>query len=851
MLSVALQGLRGRKGPFAGAFIALAVAAALVMACGTLLQAGVRSTPPVERYAGAPIVVGGIQKARVNVGSQNEDSVALFERARVPASLVAHIAAVPGVRRAIADISVPAQLRGPVGTIDGPTGHPVALHPWASAALTPYALQSGRPPARPHEVVIDWGLAQRGRLQLGQRVQLASNAPAQSMSVVGIARTSVPVTRQGVIFTSFATAQRLAAVPGRVDAVGIIATPGTDQHTLADRVRKVVDGREHVVTGSERGDVEHLENIEAREAVTAIGATFGGLALLIAMFVVANTIGLSVLLREREVALLRAVAATPKQVRQMIRWETVLVGLVASAAGVLPGALLAGALGHALSDRGIAPEDMHVAVGAVPIVVAIASSVLTALLAVAAAGRRAARVRPTLALRESAGTARLIGPLRALAGIGAIAGAIGLLIAAAASNNPTSASEMAAGTSFALVLATAFLGPLVVRTAAAFARVVFGRSSRGVSAFLAISNMRTAAGRFGSAMTPLVLTVAVSSTLLFSATTRERATVEQENQRVVADLVLQSNGVGIPSSAVDEARHVPGVATALGVGETTLGPGLGSKYTAAQGAIVDPRGIDRVLDLDVRSGSLSDMRDDTVALSKAQAALGDASVGDRARVVLGDGAVRQVRVVAIYDRSLGFGDVVLPTAMTAGHLTSPLLTSVLIRLAPGASAKNVASRLRAIAGHYPDVTVGDRHAHAARVDRNRESDDWLLRILAGIIFVFTAVAIVNTLMMIALHRTRELALLRLVGGTRRQVLAMARWEGGLTVALGLGIGAAIALITLVPTSIILTGSKVPYAPAGLLALVLGSSAAIGLLATQVSTRIALRPRAVRAISGAD
>src|SRR3954451_2678077 len=236
MLSVALQGLRGRKGPFAGAFIALAVAAALVMACGTLLQAGVRSTPPVERYAGAPIVVTGLQKARVNVGSQNEDGVALFERARVPGSLVAQIAAVPGVRSAIADISVPAQLRGPVGTIDGPTGHPIALHPWASAALTPYALQSGRPPAGPHEVVIDSGLADRGRLNVRERVQLASHAPAQSMSVVGIARTSVPVTRQGVIFTSAATAQRLAAVPGRVDAIGVRPASGMDERTVIDRM---------------------------------------------------------------------------------------------------------------------------------------------------------------------------------------------------------------------------------------------------------------------------------------------------------------------------------------------------------------------------------------------------------------------------------------------------------------------------------------------------------------------------------------------------------------------------------------------------------------------------------------
>jgi putative ABC transport system permease protein len=137
------------------------------------------------------------------------------------------------------------------------------------------------------------------------------------------------------------------------------------------------------------------------------------------------------------------------------------------------------------------------------------------------------------------------------------------------------------------------------------------------------------------------------------------------------------------------------------------------------------------------------------------------------------------------------------------------------------------------------------------VDANREANNWLFRILSVIIFVFTAIAVVNTLTMIALHRTRELALLQLVGGTRRQVLAMARWEGGMVVALGVGIGAAIALITLIPTSNVVSGSPIPYAPLGLIVLVLGASAAVGLLATQFATRLALRPRPVDGIGLRD
>ena len=850
MLRVAFQGLRGRKGPFVGAFLALAVAAALVMACGTLLQAGVQSKSPVERYSAAPIVVAGDQNETVNAGTDAEDSIPLFERARVSSSLVPRLAAVAGVRHAIGDVTVPAALLGSRGAVDGPTGHPNAVHPWETAALTPYTLRSGRAPKAADELVIDAGLARRGGLSVGRRVRLASNGPARVMTVVGIAATGAKVERQGVMFVTTDEAERLAALPGRVDAIGIVPTPGVDRGALADRVEQVLSGRGRVVTGSERGDVEHIENIEAKEAVTAIGGTFGGLALLIAMFVVASTIGLSVLQRQREVALLRAVAATPKQVRRMIRWEALLVGLTASAVGVVPGALLASALGNALVDHGIAPEDLVVRPGVIPVIAAVASSVLTALIAVAAAGRRAARVQPTQALQESATEPRLIGPVRILAGLVALGGALALISLSAGASNPNTVADAAVGVSFALVLAVAFLGPLVARLAALIIRPLLARTD-SVGGFLAISNIRASSRQFASAVTPLVLTVALSSTMVFVATTREHASSEQLDKRVTASLVLQSNGPGIPRSVVDDVRGISGVGTAVGTAATTLGPGLGSKYKTVPAAVVDPENLDRVLDLDVQSGSLSRLGDGRIALSETRADTAHAKVGDRVKIVLGDGADRQAQVVATYKRDLGFGDAVLPTATAAAHMTSPLLDTVLIQTAPGASPAQVQARLRPLLARYPGLTVGDRQDLAIRVDSDRAANDWLFRILAAIVFAFTAIAVVNTLMMIGLHRTRELALLRLIGGTARQVKSMARWEAGILIALGLGLGGAIALITLIPTASVISGSPIPYAPIGLVALVFGSSAAVAWLGSQLATRLALRSRPVEAIGLRD
>ena len=140
MLRLAILSARGRLGTFTGALVALFAAAVLAMAWGMQLESILRTHPPVERYAGAAAVVTGQQ----TVGADHD--VPLSERARVSSALTARLAAVPGVRAAIGDVSVPARL-----------GDRAAVaHGWSSAALTPYVL-SRRTPARP---------ARRGRHRL-------------------------------------------------------------------------------------------------------------------------------------------------------------------------------------------------------------------------------------------------------------------------------------------------------------------------------------------------------------------------------------------------------------------------------------------------------------------------------------------------------------------------------------------------------------------------------------------------------------------------------------------------------------------------------------------------------------
>jgi putative ABC transport system permease protein len=815
MLRLGILTARGRLGAFIGAFVALMAAAVLTMAWGMQLEGVLRGQPPVERYAGAVAVVTGQQ----DVGADHD--VPLTERARVASDLATRLAAVPGVKAAIGDVSVPVQL----GDRDA------FAHGWDSAALTPYVLTEGRAPVRPGEVVTGYPAA------LGARMPLASTERARRVTVVGVARPRHAVSQQRAIFLTDAEATRLAGHPGRVDAIGVLAEPGFDPARL-----DAAAGGADVLTGDARGRAENLELHQARTTLIPVTAAFGGLAMFIAMFVVASTMGLSIQQREREIALLRAVAATPGQVRRMIGWEAVIVALIGSAAGIWPGAVLGEELGQALVRHGIMPPTFTVEADWMPAVAAIGGGITVALLAVMAAGRRAARVRPTVALTNATVEPGLVGPGRMFGGLLALAGAVPLFLVSTTSRMPETAAATSVMTALMLVLAAGFLGPIAARVVS---RVVGPplATLAPVGGFLASANVGAATRLFSSASTPLVLSVAVSCTMLFSSTTIDHAVTQERHAGLSGELALTSSGPGLPAAALADVRATPGVRSAVALTPTTLGPSLGASDDVVPAQVLDgERGGG--LDIGVTAGSLTALHGDAIALGRHRADAANAGVGDRVAVTLGDGTRAHATVVAIYSRQLGFGDALLAPELAAGHRTSPLVGTILVQTDRPAT---VARHLRALARQYPGLRVSDRTTLASATDADRELNRWLGPIFVAMLFGFTSIAVVNTLAMIGLRRGRELGLLRLVGATRRQVRSMARWEAGLIIAIGLGLGLAIAATALLPLSHALTGSLRPYIPTGWLVGILGGSALLALVALALPTRRALRSRPVEAI----
>ncbi|MFI0815963.1 ABC transporter permease [Streptomyces sp. NPDC021098] len=843
--------LRERKAGLVGAFVALVGASALVTAFGILLQSGIGSGVPTQRYAGAAVVVSGEQTFKVRDGKTKEKPLA--EPAALDRGLVREIARVPGVRKAVGDISFPAQVvNGSGDLVDGDNDRPSTGHGWDSAVLGPFELTGGRAPERTGEVVLDEHLAERAELAPGDRVKLATTQSAARFTVTGIARLKSADTqlRSAPIFFTESDATRLSRDPGRVQAVGVIATSGTDAEKLAERIEDALPGQAvSTRTGSDRSQVENPDVANAREELQELAGSLGATVILIVMIVVASTLALNVHQRRRELALLRAIAATPRQVYKMMAAEALLVSGVATVLGCFPGILVAQLMRAALTTIGMVPEDFALSYGPVPMLVAVAAGIIAAEVAALGVARRAVAIRPVEAMGEAAVDQPKLGRGRVTLGV-----ALFLLGVAAALLPLFFGSIFAvagAGTGgLVMVIAVLLLSPPVVSLSThLLARPVRGRT--GPHGRLAVANTRANARRLAAGIGPLTLAIGFAMVQLFIPTTTAEAARDQAEQGTVADFTLSGAAGGVPVPAATDAARLPGVAAATGVVRVELSasrPLWGSPEIfeyQAQG--VTPEGLEKTMDLKVTDGSVNRLREGTVALSSGAADTLGVSVGEQARLHLPDGVEAKPVVVAVYQRGLGFGDVTLPQSTVFQHSNRRVDDSVFVKATPDADKDKVKAALDDLGERYPGTDVLDDAGMSAAQEDRAASSVLTSALPLALVFGYLAIAVANTLVMATLSRVREFALLRLVGAPARQVTLMMRVETVIVVITAVVIGSAVPLLPLVTVSLGLTGSPWPYIPPLLYSGIVAAAAVIGALAILLPTRWALGTAPVHAI----
>ncbi|MFI9759566.1 ABC transporter permease [Streptomyces sp. NPDC051963] len=819
---LARAAVRFKPASFAGTFVALMMAALIVSACGILLETGARASVPPERYAKAPVVAAADQYARFVTGGGDSRSVSadlLPDTARVDAALADRAARAPGAQAAVPDFTFP--VRQGDGALTG--------HGWGSHAFTGAALTSGAAP-RTGEVVLDAAAARSAKAGVGDTVTLETATGRADFRASGLAKAGAGDTAEGATgWFADAQSSTLAGHPGKADAIAVLARDGVEADALAAEVKKALAGSDAKVhTGDDRGAVEDSGLGYAKEMLTGLGGSFGGVAAMVAVFTASGTVALSVAQRAREFALLRAVGATPRQIRRAVAAEALLVAPAAGLVGCLPGIGLAHWWFGQLKDRGAIPEAVDLHVSWIPLVIAVGTGLLTALAAGWAAGRRPAKIKPGQALTEASVQRLRPGVIRTVLGLGALVGG-GFLTVVAARSAGEDAANVALGVVMLFMLAVALLGPLVAWLCAA----LFGlpMSGGGASASLAAANSRTNARRLASAITPIVLAMAFASTLVFMHTSESHVAAKQLRAGVTADHVI-TDPAGLPADAVARAARAPGVDAAVGLLDTQVLVAVGSgggrwlQASPTQGISGSGAQLAKVQDLDVRSGSLDRVGKGRVAIDKTLATSAKAEVGDKLTVYLPDGTKTGPEVVAVYGRGLGLAAVTMDRASLAAHVTSGFDSTLLVR---GGDATDLAALGK----------VTDASGYAVEQSTDRELNAWANYTMAGVLGGFAAVAAVNTLVMTVLDRRRELGMLRLVGSTRRQVMRMLRWEGLLVAVAGIVLGTAIAAATLIPMMRGLTG-EAPYVPPLVYAAFVGGAVGLGLLAVTLPARAALR-----------
>ena len=881
--------LRHRPGPLVGTFVALCMAALVVTIATTMGWLGFTLKIPTDRLAATTAVVTGPQHVQVATGSgkhTSDETVTLKAYHRVPVTLASELAAVPGVAAAVPDRSVPVALQLPGGRIVTGTGaNPVTGHGWDSAVLAPFTLASGQQPTGPDQLVVGTGLARQAGLTVGSTVRVVGR-DLRPFQVVGLADSAAGNPADDwTVFFSDAEAAALYGHPGQADLIGVVAKPGASVPAVDAAVQQVATAHgASVATGADRGKVDDLAAATDGTTLRAISLGAGIDLAAIALFVVAGAVALSVAQRSRTLALLRAVGATPSQVRRMVALELGVIGAVAGLVAYLPGVWLSSLAARGMASHQFLPPGTGIPVTPWILLIAVGAGVVVAELSGFVATRRAGRTPPAAAVAGSRTERRWPGPIRLVLGLIALGGGVTLgVFALGQATSPADQLNLALMMLLCLLVAVALLGPLLVAAAELVVRLPL-RALSPVAGRLAAAEVRGRPRRMASAVMSVALAVAFLGAVYVIDATASHASAVQGPQRMAASQVLTAPGPGLAPASLTAVRAIPGVRVAVGVTPTTVvlpggtgngtlqaeavtggGPGAGPGGGGSSSDV--PGAVPAVLRLGVTSGSLAHFGPGDIALSRLAASQAGGGghrvhVGQTVTAHLADGTPYRATVSAIYSRSFGFADVVVPWgAAGGGHMGTTTLGQILVADSGGtvstpgtgtagsagmagsagtSGAAGADQALSALADQYPGLQAAPRSAVNAHYEQLTGQTSYLNNIIIVLILALAAVTLVNTLVVSTLERRDGLRMLWRIGTTRGQLLASMAWQSVVVGVVGVVLGVATGAAAVIGVSKALTDSWQPYVPWPTVVAVLAGVLALSAVATLGPTMGLLR-----------
>ncbi|MFF4950897.1 ABC transporter permease [Streptomyces chattanoogensis] len=759
------------------------------------------------------------------------------------AALANKIRALPGVA------SVRATVNGQA-TLAGKDGRPVnADSSWQNLATnylpgkdgkdSHFPLKEGRGPVNDGELALDAKTAQKAGYRIGDTVRFATDGPALTKKLVGIVTTDDPRITAGGTLTLFdtTTAQKLFHTPGRFHEIAVAAQPGTDEHALTARVQALLPEKGAMATsGADLAARQSKQIAETTTRLTKSLLAFAGIALFVGVFLIANTFTMLIAQRSREIALLRAVGASRRQVVRSVLIEAALVGLGASAAGFALGLGIATALHPLLSTNGAELPDGPLVISPTAPLASLAVGVVVTVLAAWLPSRKAAKIAP-VAVLSSAG---LVPPARSLKVrtiLGTLLTGLGVAVMLYVSTLKTSKETnlMTAMLGGALTLCGMIvLAPLLSRPLITLAGKVTTRFF-GISGKLAQQNALRNPRRTAATASALMIGLALITGLTVGGYSTQQALDKEATQGLAADYKVSNSAYrGLDATAADKISKLPGVAAAAPVTSTNLD--IQGTFATITGT--DPRALGTAADLNFQAGSLRDIGPGKVAVSDTFAQQAGLHVGDKVDADLstgqGDKIRKKLAVVGIYTKTRAVYDALGTVADVLPSTATHTLDNVLVKAEPGKAA-GLEPQIRKALGNSPLLKVQNQEQ---LITADSGSLTTVLNMLYGLLAMAVVIAVlgvINTLAMSVFERTREIGMLRAIGLDRAGIRQMIRLESvvisvfGALLGIGTGIFLAWAAGGMTSSSMPLYETALPWAKLGLfvaLALLIGVLAAI-------------------------
>lgn len=782
MLQIALRGVKNNP------FRYLATTIAIVLGVAFFTATGVMTTSFRESFDSS--ITEAFEDVDAAVRSTDTIDTDFFEiRSQIPAATAEDLVDIDGVAGVVPYLTGYAQAVTAEGkTVDGnDNAQGVA---WIdNDALNTYTIVTGVEPTAPDEIVMDTDTFSDGGFALGDQVRVLPVPADQTFTLVGTIETDSDNDFAGQVLSFTYDAAETILGTTDVDQIFVDAAPGVSETELVANLQAAVaaDGLE-AITGQELTD--EFSDLIGRFAsiIDTALKIFAGVALFVGAFVIYNTFSITVAQRTKEMALLRAIGASGRQVSRSVLVEATIIGVIASALGAAVGIGLGWLLLQLISGL-VGGFDMSLTVPSGTIGLGVGIGLVLTIVAAWLPARRGARIAPIEALRESAIEEVRAGRTRTMIGLGLAAGGLAAALAAVGIIGDAPAMWLAFALP-ALIVAIFLLAPVLVRPVT---RVLAIPLVRNGSITGELSRENAARNPKRTATTSLTLMIGVTlmvTATVFAATLSHSVRGSLEDSIVATDVVEVSANIANLGGGLD-----PTIAPAIGVLDgVDAAVAFRSGFAEIDGdyaavTAVNAAQLDQVLDIGVVDGDPATLDATSIALHEDAAGDLDAAVGDTVAVKFQQGTV-DLTIAAVYSEGDVVGDYLADLTVLEANTPRSLDTQIFVTTNGAAGVRDQIDGILAADPTAKIKTTGDY------IDDQAGQINNLLYLLYGLLGMSVLVAligIVNTMALSIHERTRELGLLRAVGMNRTQLRRTIRYESALVALMGTSLGLALGV----------------------------------------------------------